>query len=165
MFSRFSSVNKPGPFRPNTIELANNLRSPRVLKSHLPASLLPTDIWKLKNKIIYVARSVKDAVVSFYHFANFGVCVFNGNKEGFVEAFMKDDLYYSPYWPHVLEFYHMRNEPNVFFTSYERMHMDLRGVIKELCVFLGKRIPNQEILDKAIDHLSFDSMKSMFQNR
>lgn len=145
-----------------TIELANSTQSPRVLKSHLPANLLPTDLWKKKNKVIYVARSVKDAIVSFYHFTNFGTLEFTGTKEEFGEAFMNDDLYYTPYWPHVLEFYQMRNEPNIFFTSYERMTKDLRRVIKDLCIFLDKKIPSDDILDEAIDHLSFDSMRSMF---
>lgn len=149
------------PNKPNTYDLAESLKSPRLLKSHLPASLLPTDIWKKKAKIIYVARNVKDAVVSFYHFAN-GLGTFKGTKEEFVEAFINDDIFFIPYWPHILEFYHMRNEPNIFFTSYERMKMDLKGIIKELCVFLDKEIPSDEILNKAVEHLSFDSMKSMY---
>lgn len=111
-----SSVREPGTGPKSTIEQANNTISPRVLKSHLPSNLLPTDLWKKKNKVIYVARNVKDAVVSF---------------------------------------------SNIFFTSYERMKQDLRGVIKDLCVFLDRTIPNDEILDAAIKHLSFDNMKSM----
>lgn len=147
------------PDKQNTFETAENLKSPRLLKSHLPASLLPTDIWKRKNKIIYVARSVKDTVVSFFHFAS-ALGMFSGTKEEFVEAFMTNNLIYTPFWPHIMEFYHMRNEETIFFTSYERMQTDLKGIIKELCVFLDKRIPSEDILDKAVEHLSFDSMKS-----
>ncbi|KAL5274019.1 hypothetical protein ACFFRR_000649 [Megaselia abdita] len=159
-FVEMSGFMPPRPNKPiDTFKDAEELKSPRLLKTHLPASFLPTDIWKKKSKMIYVSRNVKDAVVSFYHFAS-ALGVFHGTKEEFVEAFMNDDLFYTPYWPHILEFYHMRNEPNIFYTSFERMKKDLKGVIKDLCIFLDKRIPSEEILDKAVDHLSFDSMKS-----
>lgn len=73
---------------------------------------------------------------------------------------MNDNLYYLPYWSHILEFWEMRHQPNVFFTSYERMKKDLRSVLKDLCKFLEKPVPSEETLDKAVEHLSFDSMKS-----
>ena len=42
--------------------------SPRLLKSHLPEHLLPTQIFSKKAKIVYVVRNPKDLAVSFYHF-------------------------------------------------------------------------------------------------
>lgn len=104
---------------------------------------------------------MKDTVVSFYHFAN-AQGIFSGNKEEFTEAFMTDGIYYTPYWQHVLEFYEMRNEPQIFYTSYERMKNNLKGVIKDLCIFLEKPIPNESVLDKSVKHLSFSSMKGKF---
>uniref|UniRef100_T1GCS6 Sulfotransferase domain-containing protein n=1 Tax=Megaselia scalaris TaxID=36166 RepID=T1GCS6_MEGSC len=111
-----------------------------------------------KNKVIYVARNVKDAAISFFHFAK-ALTVFRGTKDQFLKAFMEDNIYYCPFWPHILEFYEMRNEKNIFFTTYEKMKTDLRSVIKDLCVFLEKPVPSNEILEKTVEHLDFKNMK------
>lgn len=145
----------------DTIEMLKNLKSPRLIKSHLPASVLPTDLWKRKNKVIYVTRNVKDALVSAYHFYT-GVGAIKGSLEEFADLFMSSDIAFHPFWDHALEFWEMRNEPNIFFTSYERMSQDIKCVIKELCLFLGKPIPPDDILKRAEEHLSFKNMKSKY---
>lgn len=144
---------------PPSFQLADDLPSPRLLKTHLPASLLPRELWRKRSKIIYVARNVKDAVVSFHPFLE-ALATFKGTKDQFIDAFMNDDLYYCPFWDHILEFWEMRHEPNIYFTSYEMMQKDLKGVLRDLCKFMDKPVPSEEILSKAFDHLSFDSMKS-----
>lgn len=144
---------------PNTFQISDELSSPRLLKTHLPASLLSKDVWQKGSKLIYVARNAKDTVVSYQPFLK-ALATFKGTKEQFIEAFMNDNLFYTPFWPHILEFWKMRHEPNIYFTSYERMKKDLKGVLKDLCNFIGKPIPSEETLNKAVGHLSFDSMKS-----
>lgn len=139
--------------------MANNLPSPRLLKSHMPASALPTETWKRKSKIIYVVRNTKDVVVSCYYF-HIGLGICSCSMEEFVECFMNGYILNFPYWDHVLEFWQMRNEPNIFFTSFERLGKDLRLLIEELCQFLGKRKPSEDILDKMENHLNFENMKS-----
>lgn len=129
------------------------------MKSHLPASFLPKEIWQKRSKIIYVARNVKDTVVSFQPFLE-ASGNFRGTKEQFVEAFLSDDLFYTPFWSHVLEFWEMRHEANIYFTSYERMKKDLKGVLIDLCKFIGKPIPDEDTMRKAVEHLSFNNMKS-----
>lgn len=143
---------------PPSFQPSDDSPSPRLLKSHLPASLLPKELWKNRSKIIYVARNVKDTVVSFQPFLE-ALATFKGPTDKFIEAFMNDDLYYCPFWPHILEFWEMRHETNVYFTSYERMKTNLKGVLEDLCRFIGKPLPSEKILDKAVKHLSFESMK------
>ena len=48
------------------IEYAETLTGPRILKCHLPVSMLPPNVLEVA-KVIVVARNVKDACVSFYH--------------------------------------------------------------------------------------------------
>jgi hypothetical protein len=38
----------------------------------------------------------------------------------------------------MVEGWELRDKPNVFFTTYEEMSMDLRGVASRLIKFLGK---------------------------
>ena len=48
--------------------VAEEIPSPRVLKSHLAGPLLPPQLMEKKPKIIYVLRNPKDLVVSYYYF-------------------------------------------------------------------------------------------------
>lgn len=52
------------PFIQNHIELCINLESPRLIKSHLPANLLPLQIWEKKQK---VNEFVLNFVINFIH--------------------------------------------------------------------------------------------------
>lgn len=144
-------------------EACDNLASPRVLKSHLPANMLPNEIWTKKPKIIYITRNVKDAVLSRYHMYK-GLNYWKGGMEEFLDAFMNDDLAYLPYWPHVFEYWQIREHPNVYFTSYEIVKKDLKGSLSKICKFLEKPV-TEELLDKAVFHLSFNSMKNNKANQ
>nr|CAD7442994.1 unnamed protein product [Timema bartmani] len=144
----------------DSITLASKMKSPRILKTHLPVQMLPKEVWTKKPKIIYVSRNPKDAAVSYYHHHR----LWNGyvgSFEEFMEAFL-DDAYRllalvipttmtvfaahvvsSPFWDHVLDYWAIRDEPNVLFNSYEGMK---------------KSYTNDEV-ESLCDHLSFNSMK------
>uniref|UniRef100_A0A1A9WQI9 Sulfotransferase domain-containing protein n=1 Tax=Glossina brevipalpis TaxID=37001 RepID=A0A1A9WQI9_9MUSC len=141
----------------DTITAANKSQSPRLLKTHLPAMFLPRQIWKKKAKIIYVFRNPKDAAVSYFHHwcAMVG---YKDTKEDFVQSYINGDVNFNPFWPHVLDFWQMRHEPHVFFTSYERMKKDLASVIKDVCHFLDTHINNEQ-LGHLVNHLSFEEMQ------
>lgn len=136
-----------------SFRICEELPSPRLLKSHLPASLLPKDLWRKRSKIIYIARNVEDAVVSIKPFLEH-LNTFHGTKEQFLQAFLNNNLCYTPYWEHIVEFWEMRHESNIFFTSLERMKKDVKNSIRELCEFIGKPIPNDNVIDKMIQSLS-----------
>lgn len=44
-----------------------NMPSPRVIKTHLPLSLLPRSVAEVGAKVIYVGRNPKDVAVSYYY--------------------------------------------------------------------------------------------------
>ncbi|XP_069681095.1 luciferin sulfotransferase-like [Periplaneta americana] len=142
----------------DTIQDVEILNSPRCIKSHLPLRLLPKQMWTIKPKIIYVARDPKDVVVSWYHHHRL-LNGYTGSCEEFVEAFIEGIVEYGPFWEHVLEFWKLREEPNVLFNTYEDMKKDLPGVVQRTAKFLNCEL-NAEQLEKLCEHLSFESMKN-----
>lgn len=149
---------------PSSIKALSSMKSPRLIKSHLPPSILPTDLWKKQSKVIYVARNCKDCFLSAYHFyTGVGILHSSTTIEEFIEMFINNQLPLLPFWDHTLEFWEMRNQPNVFFTSYERMSQDIKSVIKDLCLFLGRPIPDASVLEKAEERLSFKAIKSEYK--
>ncbi|XP_065361013.1 sulfotransferase 1E1-like [Calliphora vicina] len=146
-------------FIQNHIELCKNLTSPRLIKSHLPANLLPLQIWQKKQKIIYVARNAKDVIVSSFHFVkNLGMWR-GDNFSDYVEDFLNNEILYANFWSHIVDFWQMRNEPFIFFVTYEEMKRDLEQVLKRLSTFLDKPQLTKEEMEGLLKHLSFDSMK------
>ncbi|XP_073842999.1 amine sulfotransferase-like [Musca autumnalis] len=148
---------------PNIVEYSHTLPSPRLLKTHMPASLLPLQVWERKLKQIYMARNFKDVVVSSYHFMK-QVGLWTGDSmEEYVEDFLNNELNFTSYLHHVVDFWKMRNEPNIFFVTYEEMSRDLPGVIKRLCTFLERPQLTAEEMEQMLEHLSFDKMKNYEQ--
>lgn len=82
-----------------TQEQFDNISSPRVLNTHLLFSMLPKDLLKLKNKIVFVQRNPKDVCVSFYnHHCKLIEYEFNGTWENYVWRFMKGLGKFYFYW-------------------------------------------------------------------
>ncbi|XP_067613637.1 sulfotransferase 1 family member D1-like isoform X2 [Eurosta solidaginis] len=142
----------------NSIDAARQLKSPRCIKTHLPAHLLPRQIWQKKVKLIYCARNPKDVVLSYSHFLR-SKGAYEGSMQDFIDDFLSDETTYTPYWPHVHTMWLMRSEPNVFFTTFEEMKRDLRGVAMRLNTFLGQPDLTEAQMEKLLDHLSFKNMK------
>ncbi|XP_030565409.1 sulfotransferase family cytosolic 1B member 1-like [Drosophila novamexicana] len=156
--SSFLEFSATIPLSVDTITACEEMVSPRLIKSHLPAQLLPQQVWQQGRKIIYVARNPKDVVVSSYHFLN-GIKMWKGDLDTFVNEFMKDEILYTSFWSHIVDFWRMRNEPNIFFVTYEEMKRDLRAVVKRLCKFLSVDDVKDNQMEQLLQHLSFDNMK------
>lgn len=155
-FLEYDSVAKK--INSNFLKNAKDLPSPRHLKSHLSAGLLPKQVWTVKPKIIYVARGVKDLAISYYHHY-VHMQGYKGTLEDFLEAFLEDKIFLSPYHGHVKDFWFLQNEENVLFITYEEMKSDLMAVLKRTAAFLGKSYSDEE-LRQLEDHLTFDAMKA-----
>ncbi|XP_004533502.1 amine sulfotransferase [Ceratitis capitata] len=135
------------------------LKSPRLIKSHMPLPLLPQQLWSKKPKLIYVYRNPKDYIVSrYYHVRSIGFGMSTTLEQFVLETLDEDADVPSEDFEHVAEFYELRNEPWIFYTSFERMKTNLRQVIEDICKFLNKTITEQQ-MEQMLKHLSFEEMK------
>lgn len=155
-FLEFHAICAEGNKIPDTVDVAAALPSPRVIKSHLPPDLLPTEIWTVKPKIVYVYRNPKDAAISYFHHYRLWN-EYTGTRELFLEAFLQDKLMFSPFWKHVLSYWNLRNHSFVKFITYDDMKKDLLSVMKGVAAHMGVTIPENRVND-VLDHLSFQSM-------
>nr|CAD7266351.1 unnamed protein product [Timema shepardi] len=73
----------------DVFEYIDQIKSPRLIKTHLPIELLPKEVWTKKPKIIYVSRNPKDVSISFYHHFKL-MQNYIGSFEDFIEAFLSD---------------------------------------------------------------------------
>ncbi|XP_055611864.1 luciferin sulfotransferase-like [Uranotaenia lowii] len=153
-FFEISTLDKD---RSNTVEFLKTAPSPRIIKTHFPVALLPTQIWTMKPKIVHVKRNPKSVAVSYYHHSR--MAHYKGSLDQFIQSFKKDLEYYSPYHSHVIEYYELQNYENILYLSYEDMKRDLRSSVLRTCQFFGKTYTDEQI-EQLCQHLSFDSMKA-----
>ena len=88
------------------------MKDPRLVKTHLPIQMLPTQVQN-DQKIIYVARNLKDVCVSLYHHMN---CT--ADFKEFAAAFKSGEL--APgNWPgHIKDAWTRKDHTNVCFVWY-----------------------------------------------
>ncbi|KFO25362.1 Sulfotransferase 1C1 [Fukomys damarensis] len=141
------------------LDLANEMPSPRMLKTHLPAQLLPPSFWKENCKIIYVARNAKDCLVSYYHFSRMNKMVPDpGTWEEYIEAFKAGKVLWGSWYDHVKGWWAEKDQHRILYLFYEDMKEDPKREIQKILKFLEKDI-TEEVLNKIIYHTSFDVMK------
>lgn len=112
----------------------------------------------INSQIVYVARNPKDVVVSFFHHYRH-IVGYEGAQEDFTEAFLQDQIIYAPFNAHVLDFWKIRNEPNILFLFYEDMKTNMAKMVKEAMEFFEKKFTNEQI-DELCKHLSVSSMRA-----
>lgn len=144
----------------NGVKQLENMDSPRIMKTHLLPNLLPVSFWNKNCKIIYVLRNAKDVAVSYYYF--FKMIPVHPDPESFpefVEKFMEGEVPYGSWYGHTQSWWEKRNNPQILFIFYEDMKVNIRKEVIKLAQFLGKKL-SEEILDKIIQHTSFQEMKN-----
>ncbi|KAH9360549.1 hypothetical protein HPB48_016443 [Haemaphysalis longicornis] len=137
----------------------------RLFISHLPLS---RNRMSEEAKYVYVARNPWDVCVSFFHWAtNLSFFEFyDGTFQDFVEAFMDGNFGYGDYFEHVASGYALRNEPNVFFVTYEELKQEKRSVVLKLAHFLGEEYgknleESDDMLQQLLERTTADSMRSI----
>jgi len=135
-----------------------NRPSPRFVKSHLPMSMNNPRLLDT-CKVVYVARNIKDACVSYYHHHRLirGVA-FDGDMEMFMDYFMDGNLVSSPFIEHMIEAWNLRHHPNMCYVFFEDMKRDLKPQIHKVAKFLGKSYSDEQV-DELASHLHIDNFK------
>lgn len=140
-------------------EIAKSTSSQRVIKTHLPVNLLPTEmLTKSGHKMIYTIRNPKDAVVSVYHhFKN--VHGYVGSFTDMLEGYLNGEIIYGSYFQHVEEYLRLSKiKQNLLLVSYEDMVTDMVKVVEQLSSFLDIPLSDTDI-QKVADYVHFDKMK------
>ncbi|XP_078613342.1 amine sulfotransferase-like [Branchiostoma floridae x Branchiostoma japonicum] len=143
------------PF-PNVLKSAP---CPRLMKTHLPYHLLPSQAKEGKGKIIYCARNVKDVIVSFHNMRTGAKDLPTGTfDENFQEFISPEQAYFGFWWDVVPEYWRHKDDNNVLFIKFEDMKRDLRGHVVKIANFLGKTLSDQRI-DEVVANCTFPAMK------
>ncbi|XP_063703584.1 sulfotransferase 1A1-like [Culicoides brevitarsis] len=140
------------------LDRVKNMKRPRFIKSHLPIAFLPTKLWEVKPKIVYVYREAKDAAVSWYYF-NKDAYLYQGSLQEFLTLYLKGEVEYGSYWDHYEQYHRLAKVySNMKVLKYEEMKKDLKSTLLDLCNFFNKSLSNDQI-EKLLHHLSFENMK------
>ncbi|KAF2883002.1 hypothetical protein ILUMI_23181 [Ignelater luminosus] len=143
----------------DSIGFIRRLKEPRLIKTHLPFSLLPLQIQNntKQPKILYITRNPKDVCVSYYHHAKL-LEGYRGNLEDFRTLFLTGKVQYGPFWNNVMGYWKRRHWPNILILQYEQLITDLPSMIKKVALFLEKPLTDKQI-EILAKHLNFESMR------
>lgn len=112
-------------------------------------------------QIIYLTRNVKDVILSFFHHYR-NIVGYKGSLDDFIYCFMNSQIIYAPFFDHILDFWAIKDNPNILFLFYEDMKADLMPIIEKVSGFLGKSYTEKQLTELA-NHLSVENMRSMFR--
>ncbi|NXB76214.1 ST1B1 Sulfotransferase, partial [Donacobius atricapilla] len=140
-------------------DLLATMPSPRVVKTHLPAHILPKSFWENHCKMIYVGRNAKDVAVSYYHFDLMNKLLPHpGTWAQYLEEFMAGRVAYGSWYDHVKGYWERRKDHPILYLFYEDLKEDLRREIAKVAQFLGQKL-SEAALDTITQHTSFEAMR------
>nr|XP_042912893.1 sulfotransferase ssu-1 [Parasteatoda tepidariorum] len=147
-------------------ESIDKMPRPGAFKTHLPYTHMP---YSSEAKYIFVARNPKDCVVSLFHHTRNqpGFMYWDGEFDDFFELFMAGQVEFGDYFDHLLSWYPHRNDPNLYYTTYEDMKKDIKKVIVDMAKFLGDEFigaieKDNSVLNNIVNFSSFEYMKKNF---
>ncbi|KAL4225036.1 hypothetical protein ACF0H5_015731 [Mactra antiquata] len=141
------------------IEVLEQMKSPRMIKTHLHHFLLPEQLQQGKGKIIYSVRNPKDSVISLYKLFHWINELERDSFDDFVEEFINGTGFACPWTRHVLEYWNKRNDDNVLFLKYEDISKDRPATVRTIAKFLGRALADDDV-QKISDHCSIDNMRN-----
>ncbi|XP_063708275.1 sulfotransferase 1B1-like [Culicoides brevitarsis] len=147
------------PNRKSSVETVKKMQRPRIIRSHLPIAFLPKELWIVKPRIVYLMREAKETAVSWYHHY-INIHNFLGQKEDFLELFLKGNLIFGNYWDHIEQFTLLHEwYKNMKIYKFEEILTNMEKILQDLGKFLNKSLTPNET-EKLLHHLAFETMKS-----
>ncbi|XP_042653024.1 LOW QUALITY PROTEIN: sulfotransferase family cytosolic 1B member 1-like [Tyto alba] len=148
----------PGKMPAETEQL-EAMVSPRIIKTHIPAHILPKSFWENTCKMIYMGCNAKDMAISFYHFDLMNkLHPHPGTWAQYLEEFMSGRVAYGSWYNHVKDYWERRKDHPILYLFYEDLKEDLRREIVKVAQFLGRELP-EAALDAITRHTSFEAMR------
>ncbi|KAF8787314.1 Sulfotransferase family cytosolic 1B member 1 like protein [Argiope bruennichi] len=137
-----------------------NMEKPRIFKHHCPYNMVQKND---KAKYVYIYRKPEDTIISYYHFAR-NLWLEPPELDEFFEDFITGNISYGHYFDHVLSYFAHKDDENVLLVSYEKLLLHKREEILRIAKYLGDVYyqtlsENESIMDKVLEHTSFDYMK------
>lgn len=143
--------------------LVERLPEPRLVKTHLSFSMTP---YHPEARYLWVARNPFDCAVSFFHHTRGFVRHYDfadGTFDDYFECFIEGQVDFGSYFDHLTSWGARRDDPNVFFTTFEAMRDDPRAVVVDVGRFLGERfaasVDDPTVLGQVLEHSSFARMR------
>jgi len=149
-----------------------DVAAPHIMATHLPVNWLPKDAEKKGSRIVYVVREPKDALISYWHFANANEWIQNEpDLEAFLQQFVagaKNDVAEATaagamiggYAAHVHGYVEAAMAGRrVHFMSYDRLHTSPNEEIRSLAEYLGAPLNDEEVA-LVREQSSFAAMKA-----
>lgn len=142
-------------------KVIDEMKSPRMIKSHLHHFLLPEQLQKGKGKIIYVVRNPKDVVVSFFRLLKWTnqLDVEENMFDRFFDSFVNGTAYACPWPKHVLGYWQRKDDPKVLFLRYEDIVKDMHSAIRRIANFLDRNLSDEDV-SKIADHCNVQNMRA-----
>jgi len=141
------------------LQMTRHAPSRRVIKTHLPFSLMPAAMLDT-CKVVYVARNPLDQVTSYlHHHRLIRLHDFRGTDAQFVETFCRGNLMFGDYALHVAEALAHKAHPNLTLLTFEDMKKDHLGAVQHLNEFLGAGLTTQQC-NNVKDASSFYKMQA-----
>lgn len=129
--------------------------TPRLMKSHQPATHLPRAFREGKGRAICIVRNPKDVCDSFFNQLS-GKLTFDWPL--FVDAFAAGKVPFGPWLDNVLSWYDPALDGRVLRLTYEGMRRDPRGAVDQITAFLGP--VDQARIDQVLRDTDFQAMQT-----
>lgn len=146
-----------------SLDLLDALPSPRMIKSHLPAYLLPKEIWTIQPKMIYTSREAKDTAISLFHMVHDDIALFTNTISIFLYLFRKDMIMPGPFYEHISSFKQLNHLEHLLCISYEDLSEKPFETIKCISEFLECSYGDEQ-LKQLVEYVSFGNMRAKIES-